>query len=1841
MARTPGANSGGGGNARGFTLSHQHVALELRFDGIAEGYSELTIVPTDPDLKTMHVNCRQADIRYVTVNSQPTSYAYNDLLSNVTLSNDKDVHLYPELKRKLFAAASDGSNGELSIAISPDVGIQTLKERVEAEQESKADALKDTSMNGSALRGQSNTQEQGPSENSDKTKTANRESKVAEDAGREDGAQTEDEYAPLKVRIYYSLRHPLHGLQFVKATPDAPYRIPHIYSTPSCADWSRCWTPCLDSLWERCTWQLDFVVPRYLTPAALGESTSDDEEDVADNDADEVVVVCSGDLVEKTVHPHCPSKIIFSYEQAAPTSVQHIAFAIGPFSMHTVASPSKQTPKSITGSNPNSNSNSTDAAADDCSPQVIGFCFPGREEEMQHSIGFTRQAFDFVSRDYGSYPFGSFKMVFVDEPINDCHAASTIAICSTDLLHPPRIVDQAYETHHVLSHAIVFQWIGINVTQRSWADMWLIHGISLHITSLFLRRIWGNNEYRLRLRKDMERLVAWDIGMPPLFQAGMTEPPDPAFLPFLNLKAPLVLFILDRRLSKVSASLGLSRAINKIFLDALTGELQGSVLSTSHFLRQCRKLGGVDLTTFTEQWIYGSGCPRFSFTAAFNRKKLIIEMTIRQDCPAANFAMTNPSDAIYSNPIEKFEGQITVRIHEADGTPYEHVIDIDSHEKRIDVPFNTKYKRVRRNTKRFQARKEAAAAAAAGDEEAREAMGLIDLGFVYGQWEDDSEREAWQVADWTEQEELDMSSAPYEWIRVDPDCEWLALIHFQQEPWMWISQLERDRDVIAQLCAVNALAQMPSKVVSSILCRTVLVEKYFFRIRVEAAHALVNCAVPTLEYLGLFHLLKLFQSRYCHQQPPDYEAEGPLDMLLIPKANDFSDLPEYFLRRAILHAISRVRNEHGRPLSQVKRFLVNVLRYNDNSSNRFGDDFYIAGLINTIAAAYIPADYNLNAPLPLLSAEEREADALLLQAAVNEIERCRELDMLVPSYHNIISIAALDFHLATMMANLRPVDLQLFFAYTRQGNYASLRAVAFNSLVLMRGLQHKVVARYLFEVLRCDESRVVRRTLARAMLESLAASVATNEYGELKARTMFIEGDAATAASEAERAREQDLDNVLRTLRREVGRSAAIREGFMAALLSPTVDSEARWALLKLAELLFKPAAETDLPFLPKVSVHVRTLSMSGAAELDTPSTEGFRLKLVRSAAEPTPATEPSASTPRVAFDVTQEKVLPKFTLKPKKPKKAKPAAPEQASGMSTMDVTACRNCLKKLFESRHAPLFLNPVDPVRDQAPNYFEVISEPMDLNSIMNKLNAGMYKDRFDFKSDFELLVRNAKTYTPNPEAYVHQEAAALEKDFNRHWNRITRTLEQAEAKHHKQTEASEGMANGASIAAAAPAQEERQAPTAAAASVPAPAPPLATAAPPPPAQSTRITTSMPPPIHIPSASPAPSLPTTKASGSGLGLKLKLKPKVSVSGGSAPAPTSVATPPKEIKLKLKSATPVSERKASPAPAAAAVAARVPSTKGTSSPAPSPAPAKALSKAPSPAPPKANAMPAASSDPVAAAGKEPMNSKRCKSLLQTMKRMSEAAFFLRPVDPVKDGVPTYYDEIKHPMDFGTMEKKLNDNAYSRMSEFAADMQLVFGNARTFNPVGTLPHNWANVCEQAFHREWAKALVPRLEYVEKRALQGLLTRLKANVGVSGIFLHAVDPVALGIPHYHDVIPKADARDLGLIENKLKGDRYGSMRAFTEDVQLMVQNARTFNAGDDGVLTLIDAFERLYKKELSGVRSALSSAGGGGGGASSSSTMAGMKRKSESNGGGSGASASHGAGDSHKKAKTS
>ena len=102
-----------------------------------------------------------------------------------------------------------------------------------------------------------------------------------------------------------------------------------------------------------------------------------------------------------------------------------------------------------------------------------------------------------------------------------------------------------------------------------------------------------------------------------------------------------------------------------------------------------------------------------------------------------------------------------------------------------------------------------------------------------------------------------------------------------------------------------------------------------------------------------------------------------------------------------------------------------------------------------------------------------------------------------------------------------------------------------------------------------------------------------------------------------------------------------------------------------------------------------------------------------------------------------------------------------------------CATILKSLTSHRYSWVFSKPVDPVALNIPDYFTIISEPMDLGTIKSKLEKNIYSGIEEFAADVRLTFSNAMTYNP-PNNDVHLMAKELNKIFERKWKDLDKKL-----------------------------------------------------------------------------------------------------------------------------------------------------------------------------------------------------------------------------------------------------------------------------------------------------------------------------------------------------------------------------------------------------------------------------------------------------------------------------------
>ncbi|BEJ12391.1 hypothetical protein CspHIS471_0208510 [Cutaneotrichosporon sp. HIS471] len=1301
---------------RGFTLYHQRNVIEVDFAGALHCTAHLTIQPTNPQLRTVFLHASPLlHIGAVTLSSPteadpllPTPATFNVVNPFQPLPVREppiDLKSHQEIKRKTWAALGEKEEGELAISVSH--GWVRLVE----------------------------------------------------------GPQSEGvtvKLAPIQIQIDYSLvvgGEVTEGIVFRRPGDGGDEsQIPHMFLSPTTSDAARIWTPCVDSLWERCTWELEFIVPRYIEGG----------EPRGDNDAFPTLVVASGELEAQSTHPHDPHKVIFYYIQTTPASVQHITFAAGPFEMLQVP-----VIQGLTGS--------------ESQKPILGFCLPGQLDELSTSTSFLPRAMCFYGSEFGSFPFSAYKMVFVSNPRAQSSAAVTMGVFSSDLLHPANVIDQAIETRQHLSLALIQQWVGVNIIQRTLSDTWLITGLALYLHSLFIRHLLGNNEYRFRLKKDMDRCAIEDQGdQLPLCMPGAIDPPSAQQSTFMSLKAPLVLYILDRHIAKSGTNLGLSRVIPRIFLASLSDELPNNMLSTSYFFRLCRKVSGMDLLTFADQWVYGSGCPVISIRTNFIRKKFLVEFTVEQSQPALAAA-----DALDSKGKEKmltsrrptpfFEGSLTVRIHEADGAPFEHLVDLKTNKKTFPLPFNTKYKRTRRSghvAARFSKLQDALAQADDNDEDQEAELRDLDRGevFAYPPWEDEEEQRRWRVHDWSEEEAQTMlgEGGGYEWIRVDPDLEWLAKFEIHEKPWFWISQLQGDRDVVAQLQAIQSMSHASSPVIASELARTVLVENYFYRVRMEAARALAAYNTAEADYMGGFCLMKLFHTFYC--QPTD--EEDPTLAPVYPLPNDFSNFAQYFLKKCMITAMCEMRDHQPRTVwRHVRRLLLELLQQNDNSLNEYSDSHYVATVISAIGSAF---SAGTNAATNLTD-HDKEIDAQLLRDAMDANERAITVDRLVPSYHNVVTLAGLQAQMKSILVGQRTNDPRMFLHYTREGNYEPLRLMAFDCLLLCKSPgRSQPLAQYLFHVIRHDYSLTVRRHVARAFSESILMTLAVGEVHMSVTPGGIVE--VTDNLEQREKERDQEQAKIVKAVRKEFNSKPELRHELLEALTSSFTgtDREILFALIKAAEIISLTTAEPKPGAIIKLQTPVTETPAAAAPKI--------RFSMTPSTPVDPRGTGPASDTSDYGFPRAPPADAPsppaaaaapiKLVLNnsgpPKDKKKKKKNVPKaQTAGLSDDDFKAVTHVMGKLQADKRSLFFRHPVDPVRDHAPDYTSIIKRPMDLMSASAKFEGGQYATRKEFENDIRLIVSNCYLYNPVGSP-VRKAGEAFEVMFDRLWKKTERTL-----------------------------------------------------------------------------------------------------------------------------------------------------------------------------------------------------------------------------------------------------------------------------------------------------------------------------------------------------------------------------------------------------------------------------------------------------------------------------------
>ncbi|ODQ81569.1 hypothetical protein BABINDRAFT_159844 [Babjeviella inositovora NRRL Y-12698] len=210
----------------------------------------------------------------------------------------------------------------------------------------------------------------------------------------------------------------------------------------------------------------------------------------------------------------------------------------------------------------------------------------------------------------------------------------------------------------------------------------------------------------------------------------------------------------------------------------------------------------------------------------------------------------------------------------------------------------------------------------------------------------------------------------------------------------------------------------------------------------------------------------------------------------------------------------------------------------------------------------------------------------------------------------------------------------------------------------------------------------------------------------------------------------------------------------------------------------------------------------------------------------------------------------------------------------------------------------------------------------------------------------------------------------------------------------------------------------------------------------------------------------------------------------------------------------------------------------------------------------------------------------------------------------PSRKVYPEYYDIIEQPISLHEIAKKVSKGEYRSVDDFLQDFKLLSSNCDTFNDPSAAIAQDAQEIYRLVAEKVAQFQEARVEAAPKTPKLILKQKVKeeAVLITKSTFVNAITKVVddlIGLrvpkrgiisdafldvpskeayPDYHSVI--AQPRAFNYVRAKIAADEYTSLRAFEEDLELMWQNAKSYNADDSIIFRDAGILERSCNKKL-------------------------------------------------------
>ncbi|XP_023767064.1 transcription initiation factor TFIID subunit 2 isoform X2 [Lactuca sativa] len=645
--------------------------------------------------------------------------------------------------------------------------------------------------------------------------------------------------------------------------------------------------------------------------------------------ANNLVAVSTGTLMYQVLSKDDPPRKTYVYKINIPVAAQWISLAVAPFEIF-----------------PDRHNN-----------LITHICLPAHLSKLRNTVGFLHSAYSHYEHYLSTkFPFGSYTQVFIDPEmaVSSLSLGASMSIFSSQILYEEKIIDQTIDTRIKLAYGLARQWFGVYITAEAPNDEWLLDGLAGFLTDSYIKQFLGNNEARYRRYKancavcKADDSAATALSSSDASKALYGTQCIGFYGKIRAWKSVAVLQMLEKQMGPES----FCKVLKNLVAPPKDTSRPLRSLSTKEFRHLANEVGNLErpfLREFFPRWVGSSGCPVLKMGFSYNKRKNLVELAALRGCTSTPESSNSKVESVKREGDAGWPGMMSIRVHELDGM-YDHPVLPMAGEtwQLLEIQCHSKLA-----SKRFQKPKRGSKQHDGSDDNVDTVASAADM--------------------------RSNNDSPLQWLRADPEMEYLAEIHFNQPVQMWINQLEKDKDVVAQAQSITALELFPRllsivNALSNLLCDS----QAFWRVRIEAAFALASTASEETDWAGLLHLIKFYKSRRYDEK------------IGLPKPNDFHDFAEYFVLEAIPHAVALVRAADKKSPREAVDFILQLLKYNENNGNPYSDVFWLAALVQSVGEL-----------------EFGQQSVSSLSSLVKRIDRLLQFDRLMPSYNGILTVSCI------------------------------------------------------------------------------------------------------------------------------------------------------------------------------------------------------------------------------------------------------------------------------------------------------------------------------------------------------------------------------------------------------------------------------------------------------------------------------------------------------------------------------------------------------------------------------------------------------------------------------------------------------------------------------------------------------------------------------------------------------------------------------------------------------------------------------------------------------------------